>query len=1424
MVPGRIEGGDKIDLTDVTKYRTYFSTDFLKGEGNPRNSADGPSWPIWDTSENDTLKFNRYFGYYINPVEERNTNYYKKGPAFISGEDVFTTYKDTDLEYYEGGIGFRRNLGYPMKLQYEQTIYSWGFGDYKDFLFIKYNIINFSKDTLYNCWLAPVMDIDIARATSSAAGADNDRVRFYDEEDTLNLAVQWTNDNRDEKGRGFGYLGFDFLESPAIYRCEEQFDSLVDGKNEPYCRMCTDYKKEIIFDIDTATGNKVNYRDTLICIAKLPFSSKQIDYVRNDRRFYRNSDQLGLKTFRNWPISEDRIEDNARYEFMASKLKDGDNGPGDKRFMMATGPFNFKPGDSVRVVVGMIIGNAVKPDADGSTEDMAELVRKDKFAQYVYDNNFKAPKPPDESAINWEGYNNAVKITWDNTSELTIDKEESGLDFLGYRLYRARRDDLDTFNIDQITGNAEYTRGKGPLGWKQIGQWEIPTVCWKSTRKAGIDPKNLKMPYIDSLRVVGPYIDPVTNKIDLFSIRVMRVAHGLMLASSDKWIFNNMKRYDPSWNNYFGPIIMEIDTSAYMKPWSTYLDSISKGDKFPLYYDPINISKNKSKIFSEVLIGRVKLNRALLDYNPLLWDRVSETILPADTVKMQIWDTNLVKNLIETIRTVYVNGTPTLMIDRLRPISYLTAMTDTLRVNRTLDSIYSYLQRGLAKIEFPEFEQSAYVRKEIITPYMASISNNRTFFDIGDDDHTADIRYNEDPTKTEKLLNNIDYYYKMLAYDEGDHSLQTEGKMNNAALGLTNYVKAYPKASAPSNDLQFNVTSIDQNKMGGLSNFKMFSIDPERTTQLYAGHEFELEINPDWMVSFVTFKDNAQKDVPKHFGLYRRNLVLRDITDNNKVVFNATTLLEQNNCSWMYQNSFTEDAISWLVDYKEVVDTLYNDTIRFNLPTNDDRIVRSGTFSTGDFTRPGYCYTFPFIPEAFGTLGFDFDYTIEQRGGRYRPDPSSASPTSYVKTNAKTPIQIITDGTADPDSNLVMRTQIVASNTLMKQFTASDANPGYGYRTVPSREYQSYNNGPGDYLVTFKAGGIDTMTVVSDLVTTPTKFICNYLTMDIKNTATMEIPDGKGGKTNLTYPDPVEKMDLPYPVKTFSENNITGADTARFFPDPRNLLENGNQFINKYNLAASAFLNGRNVSPLNISKAWARPSTPPYNTLGKTTVGKQNRYYLSAYSVDNGGKDTLDFVHILNISGAQFAFDYAKKERRFKGQTMWSLTADQKSSFTPGMPDFAEGDEIKLKTTGGAFGLPLPGAKVRFKIENNVPQQNELTDSHLDQIGIVPNPYYISHQGQRSSYDAKIYFTKLPKKCTIEIYTTMGDLIASLDHDEFTSQEPNKMGVELWDLLSRNGQRVQSQSMIAIIKTPNGAQTVKKFSVVVGGFRLIGED
>jgi hypothetical protein len=64
-----------------------------------------------------------------------------------------------------------------------------------------------------------------------------------------------------------------------------------------------------------------------------------------------------------------------------------------------------------------------------------------------------------------------------------------------------------------------------------------------------------------------------------------------------------------------------------------------------------------------------------------------------------------------------------------------------------------------------------------------------------------------------------------------------------------------------------------------------------------------------------------------------------------------------------------------------------------------------------------------------------------------------------------------------------------------------------------------------------------------------------------------------------------------------------------------------------------------------------------------------------------------------------------------------------------------------------------------------------------------------------------------------------GDLIRTIQHVD--QDGTNRQGMDIWDLLSNNKQRATSQGLFAVIETPNGAKTIKKFSVVVGGARLV---
>lgn len=1293
MAPGSILDGKAIqrDAGSINKYRTYFSPDFNSSDGTDLQNPTFPKWPVWDASPTDTVQFNNYFGTYINDIAKRNRASNPEGPAFISGEDVFCIYKDTDLSLYEGGAAKRANDGYPLGLQVEQMIYSWGFGDYGDFIFIKYLYIHPASfpDTLFNCWMASVMDVDITtNARANTGGASNDRARFYDAEDTLNLAVQWTEGLQGEAGRSFGYLGFNFLESPAVD---------VDG------------------------------------------------FIRQDRKKYPVQEQLGLRTMKNWNINDDPKEDSERYDFLSANALDPDLGAADRRLLMATGPFNMRPGDSARIVVGVILAATAKgQDATGTNEDMTELIRKVRFAQNVYNNNFLAPRPPDLSVIKgisdpslpiqfppagWMGFNNAVAIQWDSTAELSVDTLERGLDFMGYRIYRARRPELDTFNVDNIESKLQ-----SPLAWKQLRVFSLPTAFFKNPA--------ITIPNSPLLLDTFALADVITGSTDK-QILVRRFGFPV-----DPWrtFFRILQDARPS--NYALSLLPngKIDVSKFDK-----LDSIS---------------------YTYYAIERDSLPSVSRGSNGAL-----------DSVQAKV----AVDSLIKLILARRVKEKPILFPDTVHTLSPTTGADTIITVLRPWNETYE-------------------VRHKVVAPYMRQITNNRVFFDYGDDNNNGKVEYSTDPGSSEKLINNIDYYYSVRAFDEGDFLAGSSPKLNNKAFGLSNVAKTTPLASRPGHKSSFTITVPDSSKakLGGIYNIRLLVNDEQRFNQLFGGKTLQLEFFRSW---FGYDTDPAVLTSPL-IGLYSVFMVLSD-SATRQIISTWSSELPPELCGsdGGVTSLFTEDTQTY-IDTTGVlpdgsrIDTSFNsngtikqiDTTLFGQPDNNERVLRYGQYTTA-----ADCFPNKF---ALGTVGVAFDYAIQQFGGVYRSDP----PAEFVQ--GPTDIKVTR-------SNITLPVVFgVDSLNLKPPFL--DLFPGDFTGSVFAT---SHNNGPGIYEIEFVDGGTQSITTnfLADTAREPgqtqvTKTFENvpYLNMKIRNILSytrQELqPDGTLKDVVVEYPFDFKETTVPFD-RTL--NNTS-------YPQSQRVPLDG------FAVAAYGWRNSRTYDTYTLGTS--RPLAANANSPELIPVGF-GKYFLSrALSTD--GRDTLDFLHTFSIAGTQWTIDFAGRGRRNASIAGKAVEGTAPVALAPfPIQDFKAGDKIRVKTLGGAIGFPFDNTKVFIKVNSYDPgaTAGDYTDEQLEQIQVVPNPYYVTHEGIRSSFESKLYFTHLPRKCTISIYTTAGNLVRIIEHDEATSVTPDKLGADVWDLLTLNNQRIVSQTLVAKIETPSGASTIKKFTIVVGNARLTGD-
>ncbi len=101
----------------------------------------------------------------------------------------------------------------------------------------------------------------------------------------------------------------------------------------------------------------------------------------------------------------------------------------------------------------------------------------------------------------------------------------------------------------------------------------------------------------------------------------------------------------------------------------------------------------------------------------------------------------------------------------------------------------------------------------------------------------------------------------------------------------------------------------------------------------------------------------------------------------------------------------------------------------------------------------------------------------------------------------------------------------------------------------------------------------------------------------------------------------------------------------------------------------------------------------------------------------------------------------------------------------------------------------------------------------LDNIRVVPNPYYIRAEWDANRFSNHIMFTNLPDKCTIRIFTVSGILIKEIEHNA-NSSDPDAMGgAHIWNLQNKEELKIASGLYIYQVDSEVG-KYVGKFAVV----------
>jgi hypothetical protein len=258
----------------------------------------------------------------------------------------------------------------------------------------------------------------------------------------------------------------------------------------------------------------------------------------------------------------------------------------------------------------------------------------------------------------------------------------------------------------------------------------------------------------------------------------------------------------------------------------------------------------------------------------------------------------------------------------------------------------------------------------------------------------------------------------------------------------------------------------------------------------------------------------------------------------------------------------------------------------------------------------------------------------------------------------------------------------------------------------------------------------------------------------------------------------------------------TGTKGMSWFPGYAIDLETGKRLHMAF--GENSFLGGFNGSDMK----W-NPTSDLYNN-NMPVLGGQHPVYI--FGVDINGTNCPAYDGQNNWIYDQLKTASATSYRNAFTNCMWVvnplLTAGKELLSTTVRIKLRINKEYERYTaTGLNNGLPM----YAWGMDGYKTQVDDITSLSevLNQINIVPNPYYAYSEYERNKVDQRIKIINLPEKCTVTIYNVSGKLINQFKKD-------NAQTFIDWNLINRAGIPVSSGVYIIHVDVPNVGETVRK--------------
>jgi hypothetical protein len=119
-----------------------------------------------------------------------------------------------------------------------------------------------------------------------------------------------------------------------------------------------------------------------------------------------------------------------------------------------------------------------------------------------------------------------------------------------------------------------------------------------------------------------------------------------------------------------------------------------------------------------------------------------------------------------------------------------------------------------------------------------------------------------------------------------------------------------------------------------------------------------------------------------------------------------------------------------------------------------------------------------------------------------------------------------------------------------------------------------------------------------------------------------------------------------------------------------------------------------------------------------------------------------------------------------------------------------------------------------------LPRVSRSVVSTLDSVIVVPNPYNLSGRtfgpqppGGSIEANERIRFANLPAPCTIRIYTSAGNLVATINHTG-ASTPTSDLENEYWSGRNTDNQYIVSDVYIYVVESSTLGRKIGKFIVI----------